>query len=140
MNLLPWGGIILLGLGDIFYHCYIMMKIEDFQNDRRSPIVICKLLNQMEIPVAILQILTTFVTFTILPQSIPIAIMNTLILMYFGYLKFIKKRIFDPITIVREMNSVRKAHVILFLLGIVNIIYSLALFIFSALKIKPQTI
>ena len=132
--LIVWGIVIIIGIIIMLYHAYVIMKLFDFETDRKSPITICETLKKIEIPSIIFQVLITFLTCLLLPISFPLVIVNFGVLIYFVFLKQTKKRFFDPLTIMRDLSAIRFRHSCLFAIGIFNILYSLFTFIYIGVK------
>lgn len=124
-----WIFILLFIAALIFYHFSILQRLVNFQLDQTSPIQLCINLEQNVLPITICNCAVIFLSIFIFKSSWPIFLTFSLILLYSYHLKqrakSKKSQIFDPVTIVRDIDKIKIRHVIALAISLLIAIYCL---------------
>lgn len=110
-----WIFILLFVIVLIFYHFSILQKLVNFQLDQTSPIELCINLEKNVLPITIANCAVIFLSIFIFKSAWPIFLSTLIILIYTYHLKkrakSKKSQIFDPVTIVRDIDRIKIRHV-----------------------------
>ncbi|KAK8882306.1 hypothetical protein M9Y10_044948 [Tritrichomonas musculus] len=114
------------------YHFSILQRLVNFQLDQTSPIDLCIDLEKNVLPITVSNCAVIFLSLFMFKSDWPIFFAYLFMLLYTFHLKerakSKKSQIFDPVTIVRDIDSIKIRHVI-------ALSVSLFLAIFGLIKI-----
>lgn len=114
------------------YHFSILQRLVNFQLDQTSPIDLCIDLEKNVLPITVGNCAVLFLSLFMFKSDWPIFFAYLFMLIYTFHLKerakSKKSQIFDPVTIVRDIDSIKIRHVI-------ALSVSLFLAIFGLIKI-----
>lgn len=127
-----WIFIILFLIILMSYHFSILQRLVNFQLDQTSPIDLCIDLEKNVLPITVGNCAVIFLSLFMFKSDWPIFFAYLFMLIYTFHLKerakSKKSQIFDPVTIVRDIDSIKIRHVI-------ALSVSLFLAIFGLIKI-----
>lgn len=127
-----WIFIILFLIILMSYHFSILQRLVNFQLDQTSPIDLCIDLEKNVLPITVGNCAVLFLSLFMFKSDWPIFFAYLFMLIYTFHLKerakSKKSQIFDPVTIVRDIDSIKIRHVI-------ALSVSLFLAIFGLIKI-----
>lgn len=121
----------------VIYHGIILTKLTNFYYYHTHPSDLCDSLEKNVLPLIVSEFTIVFLSLFQLFSSLPIFIFNVLILVYIFYLKSKSKdkiHIFEPMTIVRDLDKIQKRHLIGFISSVVFSVYALVILIIGIIR------
>lgn len=132
-----WAFLLLFCLVVAVYHGIVLTKLSNFYYYRTNPTDLCECLEQKVRPMVASQIAIVFLSVITLFSSLPILVPNALILVYMLRLRARAKggrRVFEPMTIVRDLDRVQKRHLTGFVASVLFSVYALVVLIVGILR------
>lgn len=111
---------------------YIMTKLIDFEVDHVNPIDLCSTIEKLVKPFIILDSINVLITLIEIKTCWILFLMNGAILAQTVIMKQKKHRIFEPMTIVRDMSKTKGQIIIVLVVSSISFIIALVQTLFAA--------
>lgn len=123
---------IILLVAILTMHLLILNALLEFEVDHVNPIDLCSTLEKRVNPILALQSAFTLCSIFDPKRGWPLFIFNLLITIAIIYLKRSKRQIYEPMTIVRDMNQIEGRHIVCIVVCAVSFVYTLVQTLFVA--------
>lgn len=132
MLALVWLLLIILIIIALILDILILSSLIDFEIDHVNPIDLCSTLEKKVNPIIVVHSAISITSVFIMSKAWPIFIVNAGIVSYIIYIRKSKNRLFEPMTIVRDMKQVKGRHIIFLVLNCLLFIFGFVETLISA--------